>query len=261
MDDNTFEEQLIEYFGGSTDTQLGEGVISSWLQETKSDRFKIGYEPASLGRGIDMGATIGVSNSAFLDFNSLDNGTNDYDTRFVSVGGTAGVNGRGTLQIIGDQFLFIGNTTNPAPLIQLPNAINFIGGVSVYHAPTNQGRLISVRQIEWSGNLASGTTQLVDLKDLTTGFPFTGHYTITLSNGRSGTGASQAYSSYSITKTTVGLFPWQWLTGFEEGDNLSNLYTAVDPTNSLYPRLLLGNTTADPARYIIEGFVFYDQDM
>lgn len=263
MDDNTFQEQLDVFFGGTTGTALGPDVITSSLQETKSDRWKIAYTPSTQFRGIDMGATPIVSNTAFLDFNSLDGGTADYDTRLLSQGGEAGYNGRGTLAIVADRFQFIGNTQNTTPYIQLPSGINYIGGASVYHAPTNQGRLHSVRQVVWSGNLATSNPDpsiVISLQDIETGVALSGHYTITMSNGQSGTGASIAYYSWSITRSNVG-DPWQAAIGFASEDTPASLYANAILNNSSYASIRLYNKTADSARYLISGFVYYDTSL
>lgn len=260
MDDNTFQEQLDIYFGGTTGSSLGPDITSSSLQETKADRWKVGYTPATQFRGVDMGATPAASNTAFLDFNSLNGGTADYDTRFVSVGGEAGINGRGTLSIVGNRFDFVGNTPNPAPYVQMPNGIQFIGGIDQYHPPTNQGRLHSVRQVSWSGNLApSGIVPalVVYLQDIDTGVPLTGQFTVTISNGYSGTGASMYYSSFAICRSAVGN-PYNWELAFEKGTGSPTDLDALPFTAASIPQIFLYNKSADPAKYLITGTVFYD---
>lgn len=263
-DYNTFQDQLIEYFSGSTGATLGPGIINSSLQNTTSDRWKIGYQPAALSRGVDMGATIGVNNSAFIDFNSLNNGTNDYDTRILSVLGEAGVNGRGIMQCYGNRFDFVGNAPNPAPYVQMPSGINFLGGPTVYHAPTNQGRLNNVRQVVWSGNMAPSNPNpsiTIQLQDIDTGVPLKGHFTITMGNGYSGTGQSICFTQIAITKDDNGPNPWNWEQAYDKGDNLTNLFVNVGLSNPSYPTILLYNKTADPARYLISGFVYYDEEI
>lgn len=259
---NTFQDQLYEYFAGSTGTTLGPGIVNSSLVSTKSDRFQIGYQPASFGRGIDMGATIAVADTAFIDFNSKNGGTADYDTRILSLGGELGVDGRGTLATVCNNLQLIGNVTKPNPPLTLPGNINYGGGSTLYHAPTNQGRLNSVRQVVWSGNLATSPVNpsiVISLQDIDTGVPLSGQYTITISNGYSGTGASIAYYSWSITESSVG-DPWNTAVGFAQGDDLSNLY-ATATLNTTVPLINLYNKTADPARYVISGFVYYDQGL
>lgn len=263
-DNNTFQDQLEEYFAGSTGSTLGPGLVNSSLENTKSDRFQIGYQPAANSRGVDIGATIGVPNSAFIDFNSLNNGTNDYDTRLLSTLGEQGVNGRGNLNMIANRFNYIGNATNPAPLVQMPNGIDFIGGPSVYHVPTNQGRLHNVRQVVWSGNLAPSNPNpsiVISLFDIDTGVPFTGYYNITMSNGYSGTGQSIAYFSLAITQDIAGANPWNWEELIKKGDDLTALYVTPGLTNPSYPSINLYNKTADPAKYLITAWVFYDTQM
>lgn len=70
--------------------------------EAKGGRLSIGLSPETSSRGIDIGATPNVANTAFLDFNSLDGGSNDYDVRLLSVSGTTGTNAKGTLSIEAD---------------------------------------------------------------------------------------------------------------------------------------------------------------
>lgn len=263
-DFNTFQDQLVEYFSGSTAGVLGPGIKTSSLQRTTNESFAIAYQPAMAQRGVLIGADAAAANIAFIDFNSLDNGTNDYDTRIRSFLGEAGTNGRGTLDIIGNQFRFLGNTINPAPLVQMPNGINFLGGVDQYHPPTNQGRLNSVRQVVWSGNMAPSNPNpsiTIQLQDIDTGVPFTGHFTITMSNGFSGTGQSICSTQIAITKDIAGVNPWNWEQAFDKGDNLTALFVNVNLTNPSYPQILLYNKTADPAKYLISGFVYYDQQM
>lgn len=260
MDDNTFQEQLEIFFGGTTGGALGPDIISSSLQETKSDRFKIGYTAATQFRGLDMGATPAAANTAFLDFNSLNGGTADYDTRILSVLGEAGVNGRGTMNLVGNTFNFVGNDPNPAPYIQIPNGINSIGGIGQYHVPTNQGRLHSIRQVVWSGNLApSGITPalVIYLQDIETGVPMTGQFTLTISNGFSGTGASMYTTGFSICRSAVGN-PYNWELAFEKGTEAPPQLDALPFTAGAIPQIFLYNKSADPAKYMISGIVAYD---
>lgn len=260
MEDNTFQEQLEIFFGGSTGSALGPDITSSSLEETKSDRWKIGYTAATQFRGLDMGATPAAANTAFIDFNSLNGGTADYDTRILSLGGEAGVDGRGDLIMYSNKFEFRGNTPNPTPYVQMPNGINFIGGIDQYHPPTNQGRLHSVRQVAWSGNLApSGITPalVIYLQDIDTGVPLTGHFTATLSNGYSGTGASMYYTSFAICRSAVGN-PYNWELGFEAGTGSPTDLDVLPFTGASIPQIFLYNKSADPAKYIISGSVVYD---
>lgn len=263
-DYNTFQDQLVEYFSGSTGSTLGPGITTSSLARTKNESFAVGYQPAMDSRGILLAADVAFTDTVLIDFNSLDNGTNDYDTRITSYLGEAGTNGRGTLRFQGNSFEFIGNTINPSPIVNMPNGINFVGEASVYHPPTNQGRLHDVRQVVWSGNMAPSPTNpsiIISLQDIDTGVPFTGHYTITMSNGFSGTGQSICFTEIAITKDIAGANPWNWERAYDKGDNLSALYVNVDIANPSYPRILLYNKTADPARYLISGFVYYETEM
>lgn len=263
MDDNTFQEQLLAFFGGTTGSSLGPDITSSYLTNTKSDRWEIGYTAATQFRGVDMGATPAASNTAFLDFNSLNGGTADYDTRLLSVGGEAGYDGRGTLGMIANEFVFAGNALNTTPYVKLDGNMNFTGGAPYYHSPTNQGRLFNTRNVVWSGLLAPTSPApsiIIQLQDIATGVPLTGQFFVTMSNGYSGTGQSINNTRLSITQDIAGANPWNWEVA-ELGDDLVNLRVLTDLTNPSYPQLLLFNKTADPAKYLITGTVFYDTVM
>lgn len=259
---NTFQDQLVEYFSGSTGSTLGPGITNSSLANTKNESFAVGFQPALDQRGILLAADQSFTNTVLIDFNSLDNGANDYDTRIQSVSGEAGVSGRGALRFIGNEFQYIGNVLNPAPYVIMPGGVNFIGDPAVYHAPTNQGRLNNVRQVVWSGNLSPSNPNpsiIISLQDIATGVALTGHFTITMSNGQSGTGQSICFTEIAITKDIAGGNPWNWERAYDKGDNLTALYVNVDITTPSYPSILLFNKTADSAKYLISGYVYYDE--
>lgn len=91
-------------------------IVNSGLDFTQSDRLRIGYvgpqgttgQASTNRRGIDIGATPAVANTAFIDFNSLDNGGNDFDSRIISIGGVQGTDGSAILQFQGGQYIFSG---------------------------------------------------------------------------------------------------------------------------------------------------------
>ena len=54
-------------------------------------------------RGVELSTT---TNSAYIDFHSLDAQYNDYDARIISTNGTAGVNGKGSLVCTANSYTF-----------------------------------------------------------------------------------------------------------------------------------------------------------
>jgi hypothetical protein len=190
----------------------------------------------------------------------LNGNTADYDTRLVSQGGEAGIDVRGDLNMVANKFKFVGNIPNPAPYVEMPNGINFLGGIGQYHVPTNQGRLHSVRQVAWSGNLApSGIVPalVIYLQDIETGVPLTGQFTATLSNGFSGTGQSMYTTGFSICRSAQGN-PYNWELAFEQGTGTPTDLDVLPFTAASIPQIFLYNKSADPAKYMISGFVVYD---
>jgi len=260
MDDNTFQEQLELYFGGTTGGALGPDIISSSLQDTKSDRFKIGYIPANQFRGVDMGATPSVPNTAFLDFNSLNGATNDYDTRLLSIGGEAGVQGRGSLVFSANNYTFAGNTTNPAPDTITTGSSLYQGGIGFFLPSVNQGRLWSVKEVVWSGNLPISPVDpsiVIQLRDPVSLVPYTGQFNVTLSTGFSGTGQSHYYQQLSITRDIAGPTDFNWEEGYEKYTDESTLYQ-IPNVSGTFPSLQMWNKTADIGKYMVTGYVFYD---
>lgn len=261
MDENTFQEQLIEFFGGSTGTTLGPEVVNSSLTNTTSDRWEIGYTPAAQFRGIDMGATIGVSNTAFMDFNSLDGGSNDYDTRIISFGGETNVNGRGTMQFSANTYQLLGNTAEAEPEYTLPGyvqqpAIPFLPSV-------NQGRQYALRNYQCTGvgmsadPAAAITIQLRDPVSLT---PWFGAFEVYMSNGFNGTGQRASYTGWLIAKNAVP--PTNIIEARNvQGNALAVLYAEAGWNAGGFPQLLLFNKNAGTSFiYIVKATVFPDND-
>lgn len=261
---NSFQEQLELYFGGSTGSTLGPTVVNSSLENTTSQRFDIGYQPAGDLRGVDIGATPGIANTAFIDLNSLDNGTNDYDTRVLSIGGEAGVDGRGILALQGNEFAFVGNTVNATPIVYFNGQNTFAGSTAQFYPSVNQGRMFPVQQVIWTGQAGTAPVDPVveiQFRDRVSLTAFTGHFIITISNGwdGSGTGASVYQAVKSVVKQSLlppapGGAYWNGANE-EEGDDLTQVYANFDITNSDYPILRIYNKSTDPIRFLISGVV------
>lgn len=208
-----------------------------------------------------MGATVGVPNTAYLDFNSLEGGANDFDSRLISVGGETGVDGRGSLAYQANEFAFVGNASNLTPSVNFSGSLGWIGSTAQFYPSVNQGRMFAAQHIVWTGQAGTAPVDPVveiQLRDRITLTPFTGHFFITISNGWSGTGQSIYQAMKSVT-SAVGSTGDQWnFANEDEGDDLSDVYVAFDLSNSSYPIMLIYNKSADPIRFIISGTITVD---
>lgn len=261
MAENTFQEQLDEFFGGSTGGALGPDVISSALRATTSEVFDVGYTPATLGKGVQLYAVPGAGppESALIDFNSKNNpGTQSFDARIEVSGGENNVFGRGAFNIFANSYGFNGNPANAVP------QMNYYGDAFYRVVPivpsVNHGRTIAVQQVAWTDTVGTNpgvAVRVIQLRDPTTLTPLFGQFVASYSNGYSGTGNSIYQATFSVAKSTVGNVN---VASEVEGDDLSNLYIDVTWNAGGFPQINIYNKTSDNARYLITGTVFPDNN-
>lgn len=238
------------------------GDVETNINRTTADRFEIGYTAANNQRGIDMGATIGVNNAAFIDFNSLNGGTNDYDTRLLSVSGEAGVDGRGILLMIANEYQFNGNSVNNQPAYGMPGYIYQPAmGINV---GTNQGRTLPISTHCWTG---SGGTQPVNpvitiqLRDPVSLTPWFGVYDVYMSSGYAGTGDAFSSANWVIAKNATPPTDILEVEPARAGPALAVLYAEAEWNATGYPQLLLYNKQAGSTfRYMVRATVFYNNN-
>lgn len=262
---NTFEEQLTEYFGGSTGSALGPDVKSSYLEDTKSNIFSVGLTPETLGKGVEMYAVPGAGppESALIDFHSQNNpGNQIFDVRIEATGGESNVFGRGSLNFFANIYGFNGNAINTKPsywmfgdIVNRPVPIN---------PSVNQGRLYAMQSVNWSGVAANAnpnpalTIQLRDPVSLTNWF---GVFDVQMSSAFGGGGrvfttcgwviAKNASPPTNIVETRIP----------PEGPDLSNFYAEADWNVAGYPQLLLYNKVGGTNFvYMVRGMIFPDND-
>ena len=258
---NTFQNSMSLYMGGMDGTTLGPGMTGSALQSTTSDRWKIGYQDVAKKRGLDMGATVGVGNTSFIDFNSLDDVQNDYDSRFLSIGGATGVAGSAILQIYANRFDLVGPATNPQPRLNMGGdlfqvAVPFTAG---------KGRQVSTQQICWCGEGGSdGTNPVITIPllgdDGTT--PLWGVYNVYLTSGYAGISNVALRTGWVIAKDATP--PTDILEGNNppQGSALTFLYSEADWNAGGYGQIKLFNKNVGTTFvYLITGTVFPENDM
>ena len=149
---NTFQEQLADYFGGSTGTALGPGVTGSALQSTDSTSFVIGWQGPAAPSSTQSGTSCGVevkadrtANASWLDFHSTSGYfNNSYDWRWQSSGGATGTAAQASMIGLGKELDLrcpIRTTPSASPTFGLPFFVDY-GKVSV-NAGTNQATTIN----------------------------------------------------------------------------------------------------------------------
>lgn len=137
---NTFQEQLDDFFGKPTPTTLPDGVTGCALRSTTSDAFVVNWQgpeaPFSPNSGTSCGIemkAIPASNASLIDFHSTSGYfTNSYDFRMQSTGGATGTDGQATMICIGKEFdcrCYL-RTTPPSSPFGKPFFVDF-GVVSV----------------------------------------------------------------------------------------------------------------------------------
>lgn len=259
---NTFQNSMSLYMGGTDGTTLGSGMTGSSLQSTTSDRWKIGFQDVADKRGIDMGATVGVSNSAFLDFNSLDDVENDWDTRLLSVGGATGIDGAGILQIYANRFDLVGPSSNPKPSLNM--------GGDIYHTvvpfTAGKGREALTQQITWCGGGGQDSTNPVITIPLLGGTdgttPLWGAFNVYLSSGYAGTGDVAIRTGWIIAKNATPATDILEGSNAAAGTALAVLYSEADWNAGGYGQIKLFNKQAGSTfKYLITGYVFPNDDM
>lgn len=253
---NPFQQSLIDYLGGTTGGALGPGVVSCALESTTSSQWKVGKTTANDLRGVDIGASVGAANTAFIDMNSLDSGTNDFDTRILSFAGEAGVNGRGSFVFQADSYTFNGNGLNAAPLLTAPGALFQPGGITT--PVLNQNREFGMLHVAWSGEVGTDAVNpalVIQLKDPVSNLPYFGHLWVTVSNGYQLTGNSIAQHTFSFSKSTVSNVV---VADESEGNDLTNIYASITWGVGGFPVLNIYNKIggASTARYMITGTIF-----
>ena len=261
MNENTFQEQLNEFFGGSTGTTLGPEVQQSYLQGSYANRFNLAKTSATQFRGVQLACD--SSNVAYIDFNSLDGGTNDYDTRIISVGGEAGVPGRGIIGMNANEYHLNGNTAEAEPEYRFPGylqqpAIPFNTGV-------NQGRLFALRNYQWSGsggNNGASPVVTIQLRDPVSLTPWFGVFDVYMSSGFSGGGVTRWVSTNGWVIGKNADPPTGIIEGRNsEGGALAVIYAEADWNIGGFPQIKLFNKQAGTSFiYIVKATVFPDND-
>lgn len=250
---NTFQVSAEEYLGD----------IETNITRTTADRFEIGYTTANDLRGVDIGATTGVNNSAFIDFNSLNGATNDYDTRIVSVGGEAGVDGRGILTFSANEYHLNGNSLEPEPEYKLPGYIE--QPAIPLNVGTNQGRTYDIRYYTWNGTGGTDPTNpviTIQLRDSVSLNPFFGAYDVYMTSAYLGNSSVFDSANWLVVKNATPPTNVIESEPARAGSNLSALYAEVDWNAGGYPQLKLFNKIGGGStfRYIVRAMVFPDND-
>ena len=141
------DTQILYYENGSATSSANLTFSDSKLAvdgnaEVLGGRLEVGFSSATSNRGVDLGATPGVSQTAYLDFNSTDGSTRDYDARLLSVGGDTGSDGKGSFNIFAGE-LNVNNPMRVTPSGAPPASKWFIDYGSVpIPAGTNTGATI-----------------------------------------------------------------------------------------------------------------------
>lgn len=250
---NTYQVCAEEYLGD----------VETNISRTTADRFQIGYTNDNDQRGIDMGATTGVANAAFLDFNSLDGGTNDYDTRIVSVSGEAGVNGRGILTFSANEYQWNGNSVEPEPEYRMPGYFEY--PAIPFNVGTNQGRTYDVRQYYWNGTGGTDPTNpviTVQLRDPVSLTPWFGVYDVYMTSAYLGNSSVFDSANWLVVKNATPPTNVIESEPARAGNNLSSLYAEVDWNAVGYPQLKFFNKIGGGStfRFLVRVTVFPDND-
>lgn len=257
-----YYEACQELYFGSTEETLGPKIVNSSLEKTTSPVFKVGYQAAADLRGVSFGADPDSENIAIIDFNSLNNGTNDYDSRILSFAGEAGQNGRGTLIMNANEFQFNGNSLNVRPNIKIPGQLYYETQAQV---PSNlQGRAYDMQEVVWNGFIGTSPNDPIRTIQLRSaeGTPLFGIFDVAMSNGYGGGGEGFIRSGWVISKNAVPPSGLTQTSVPQEGQDLARLYTEIQWNNvSQNPEIRLYNkNTSGTAIYVIKGLVFPEND-
>jgi hypothetical protein len=109
MSDNTFQEQLITYLGGTTGPTFGPGMTGSNIESTSSNEFVVGWQGPAAPISANAGTSCGIelkslpnSGASLIDFHSTPGYFNNtYDFRMQCSGGATGVPGIGQMICLG----------------------------------------------------------------------------------------------------------------------------------------------------------------
>ena len=268
MEENTFQTQLEEFFGGTTGGSLGPGVTTSYLESTLSEGFRVGYTAETLGKGVEIYAvpSAGPPESALIDFNSKNNpGTQSFDARIEVSGGENNVFGRGAFNIFANSYGFNGNPINPTP------AMNYYGDAFFQPVPlvpsVNHGRAMAVQKILFTGSAGSDAVnpvRTIQLRDPITLTPWFGVFNVYQTATFSGVNQWASSTNWLIMKNASP--PTDIVEGQNEreGPSLTILYPEADWNAGGFPQIKLFNKdTSAPGNtfvYMIEGSVFPNND-
>jgi hypothetical protein len=109
MSDNTFQEQLITYLGGTTGPTFGPGMTGSNIKSTSSNEFVVGWQGPDAPTTANAGTSCGIelkslpnSGASLIDFHSTPGYFNNtYDFRMQCSGGATGTPGIGQMICLG----------------------------------------------------------------------------------------------------------------------------------------------------------------
>ena len=239
------------------------GDIDTNISRTTSDDFRIGYTAATAQRGIDLGDIENLSQVVSIDFNSLDGGSNDFDTRIRSVGGEAGVNGRGILQMNANEYHLFGNTAEPEPEYKMPGYVE--QPAIPLNVSVNQGRTYDLRYYTWNGQGGTEPTNpviTIQLRDPVSLTPWFGAIDVYMTSAYLGNSSVFDSANWLVVKNATPPTDIIEAEPARAGNNLSALYAEVDWNATGYPQLKLFNKIggASTFRYIVRVMIFPDND-
>jgi hypothetical protein len=129
MSENTFQDQLSEYLGGTTGTTFGPGMTGSNIKSTSSNEFVVGWQGPDAPTTANSGTSCGIelkslptSGASLIDFHSTPGYFNNtYDFRMQCSGGATGTAGVGQMICLGSvmDIRAAVNIGNGAPLFRL----------------------------------------------------------------------------------------------------------------------------------------------
>lgn len=195
-------------------------VVQSGIESTKSTVLRMGYvsgaDPVAGApngnRGITLGAEAPVPSTAFIDFNSLQNGTNDFDARIISIGGQENVVAQAILQFQAAEYIFSGITSD----LIIDNRMRWrSAGTTILPGGSLAGPLkreFGSSMTTFALNVPATTTPLTLAMDFRypDGTPMYGHYWFSMNQRNDGNPGAYSYRTWELYLYRTGTNTCRW---------------------------------------------------
>ena len=229
---------------------------------TATGGAKMAYR--NVGRYVEIASD--SDNISYIDFHSLDNVQNDYDSRILSVGGVTGANGRGAMGLEGSYYAFSGypngggggGINGSTGQVKVDSYVEYR---SFPYSNTSNIRTYSIARRVYSGQMVKSTAATYTLDCFGDGnYGLYGMYYVYFMNKKGGyaNGIATAMRGTSANPGNTNFVTWDMLVN--EGNDILNLVWTTGSSNWC-PQITFKNTSNSDAYFIVTADGFSNADV